>query len=183
MNDKTLERELEALLLADPAPDFRARVLARIAMEPTRSVWPLRWAFAGGSVLAILVVSIVTLRTPAPSPTHARDLDARSLDVLAYHAVPAAIGDQDVRRRERSRSTSTTRTIGVKALPQFEVIVYAPEAAAWRRLLGGVDGERVDLSRMARADEPKPLPGLEDFVLSPITIELLTVVDEQGEHP
>lgn len=64
-------------------------------------------------------------------------------------------------------------------------MISLSEAAAWRRLLEGVEAGDVDLSRLARAgDEPAELLRQDEFVLPPITIEPLTPEPrEQGVHP
>ena len=181
MDDKTLERELEALFAVDPSPAFKARVRERIATQPAERVTWLPWAFAAGSLVAAAILAFVVLRAPS-RPVPAPELASRHVDVAAEGA--PAISPHPGARGTPARRAGAGAARLVRTLPHADVIIDAREARAWRRVLGGVGAGRVDLSRMARTEEPKPLPVEEDFVLRPILIEPLTpALQEQGVHP
>jgi hypothetical protein len=184
MDDSMLEREIEDLLAVDPASDFRARVRQRIAQEPPldarQPLWQPLWMFAAtGAVAAIAVVIVMVLRVD-PAPKTTRDLEAHAIDQLVHVSVAPSVVAPDIART--IRSTPRTRT---PAAPQMSMIVHAPEAAAWRRLLTAIHSGAIDLSPLARVTGESPsLPESEDFVLPRIVIEpLAPAVPEQGVRP
>ena len=56
LNDAALEREVEALLLVQPSPEFVARVRSRVADESMSSGWGWRWPIAAAAVTATVAV-------------------------------------------------------------------------------------------------------------------------------
>jgi hypothetical protein len=183
MDDSMLEREIEGLLAVDPASDFRARLRQRIAQESPldvrRPLWQPLWMFAAtGAMLATAVVIVMVLRVD-PAPKTTRDLEAHAIDQLVNVSVAPSVVAPGIARPIRSRRTRTL------AAPQMSMIVHAPEAAAWRRLLTAIHSGAIDLSPVARAtDESPSFPESEEFVLPRIVIEpLAPALPEQGVRP
>jgi hypothetical protein len=182
MDDKTLDRELEALLAVEPSPSFRAGIRERIAAgERPHPAWRLPWIHAAAGAVALAMVGAVVLRVLAPSAPMPR-IAARHIDG-ALHEAPVMVIPA---REPGTPATRRTRPADAPLLPKGSppVIVYAPEAAAWRRLLAGVRAGRVDATQLAGM-HPMPVPEIpEEFGLPPIVIEPLTPAAlDQGVHP
>ena len=181
MDDKTLDRELEALFAVDPSPAFRTKVLERVAEDTAPPVWRLQWTFAAAGAIAGAVLLVVTLRVLAPSapPPH-----------LAAHriAVRPQSGPLVTASAIVERTTSPDRVVAtpqsVQPVTDVVVIVDPREAAAWRLLLGGVNAGRIDPTRLARAESTLPAEMSDEFVFPPVIIQPLTpAVSDQGVQP
>lgn len=180
MDDNELDREIEALLAVEPSPEFRAKVRQRVANEPARPVWRVQWTFAAAGVLAAIIVTFVMVRPGAPPA--APNLAARHVEVLLDRAPVAAANAP--RGRAASDPLAVRPDASDRAAAGPLVIVYAPEAAAWRRLLAGVSAGRIDAGRLARVEPAMPADTSEEFVLPPVVIEPLTpAMPDQGVHP
>ncbi|MGH9349104.1 MAG: hypothetical protein ACRD26_17755 [Vicinamibacterales bacterium] len=188
MDDARLDREIEALVSIDPSPDFRARVRERLANEPPiralAGAWRLPWAVAAGGALVVGALLVAIVFRTTPEPRAATELAARSIDEAGYDATARPVASEGASGRI-SRGGARRRPAAAPIEQTIEVIVYPPEAAAWRRLMARVGSGDVDLSRLARAGtEQTPLMLPEELALPLIVIEPLTPgFGEQGVHP
>ena len=181
MDDGTLEREIEALLAIDPAPDFRARLRGRLDQERApvgRSAWfPPSWKVATGALALAAIVMLAVLRV-GPSRPQAPALRARSVGVSTHTAMPGDV--KSYRFAAANRGNAPVRIAMRRGEP--DIVIDAVEAAAWRRLLNGISEGRVEIARVAG---PAPPPELhEEFALPPVRIEpLIAPSSDEGVHP
>ena len=180
MADDDLARELEALLAVEPAPDFRSRILLRVAADRVRHRNHLAVAIAASLLVAVSAASWA-VRQREPMTTAAPQL-------LASHRVAIATAHaplHPVRSSPPPREARIVRPPVVPALAwsRADVLVDAREAAAWRRMLAGVRSGDVDLSRVARSRPWLAPADDEEFLLPMVIIEPLPEHSrEQGVH-
>jgi len=75
MTDAELQAQIDEALDVTPAPDFRARVHARIAREPETPPWWMPRAALGGCLAgAVFVLSLWIMTSPAPSEAPASSM-------------------------------------------------------------------------------------------------------------
>jgi hypothetical protein len=181
MDDETLDRELQTLMAVDPSPGFRARVLERAGAEPARGGWSLRWTLAVVGAAAVAVLALVLPSRLAP-PVSAPELAAHhlSLPLAVGPAVTPARREMTIALPQPAAATTPSISAGAGA----QVIVYAPEAAAWRRLLSGVGTGRIDRAQLALLDpEPAPAEIPVDFALPPVVIvPVMPALPDEGAH-
>jgi hypothetical protein len=190
MDDSMLEREIEGLLSVDAAPDFRARVRQRLAQEPplraSRPPWDLVWHLMPAAGACAAIAAVIVLRVGSPSP-QAPGLEARPIGQFIYGTLAPSVAAPSVARIVvRAAAAAPRRAGAVVPLLQMEMVIHAPEAAAWRRLLGTIHSGAIDLSSSLTraADHSTSLPASDEFVLPRIVIEpLAPELSEQGVRP
>jgi hypothetical protein len=98
-----LDRELASLLSVEPSPEFRARVRARVASEPSPRSWYLQWrAVSAGAATIAVAVAIVLGRADRPEkapPLPSTALGALPVVIPAPHLAATAMS-RPSRRRE-----------------------------------------------------------------------------------
>jgi len=190
MTDQELDQALSAALDVDHAPDFRARVRARVAAEPRSVGWHVRWPFAVAGVglsaiaLVVLIVSwpdgrhwlpgqtpIAVSQWKPPVPPAQSAIQTPTVIHTAANAVLTGRGPL-----EPGRSTE----------PRFPEVVISPEDARALRFLvttiqKGVLPEEMPVGGVSRTD----LPALPDIAIPPVAIEPLPQIErlEQGDRP
>jgi len=176
MDDSMLEREIEALLAAEPSADFRARVRQRIGQEPPLTPhairWRLVWALAAGSVVAATAVLLVTMPLTERAIGPVADIHARSLNLPLYSAAAPVHAMRSVAGARPPRT----------ARPDMEVIVDASEALALRRWLNDVASGQTRLAAI-RTPALSAEALSDEFGLPPIVIEPLVSPNEEGVQP
>ncbi len=189
LTDSALDREIERALAVGPSPDFVARVRTSIAIEPSRPVWHLSWAFAGAAVAAIVFALVVAWpeRTVAPAP-----MMVQVAPPAPVAPQPSAVSDPSTVRspeavalqrankavaRQQGASRSTTAFAFQTREPK--ILIDAREAAALQRLIKGVRDGRLDLSPVLNATTPTAmeLPPITDLIIAPLSIEPLAPVE------
>ena len=181
MSDAALDRDLQALLAADPSPAFVARVRSQIAAEATTSrPWLGAWS-AGLAVAATIALVIVTLagyrgsRGPAVGDRPA----ALATQPIAVSGSAAGVGllVAGLQGRVLDRSPRRARQMSVPA-PQVvasaepEVLVDPREAAALRALIRGMRNGAVDLAPVLA----RPLPAATEAPeVASIDIPVITI--------
>jgi hypothetical protein len=186
MDDSTLEREIEGLLSVDAAPDFRARLRQRLAQEPplraSRPLWHLMPAVAASALIAAATVLVMVLRGGTPAP-QTPVLETRPIGRFVYGTpVPSVAAPSVAPIVVRAAASTPRRGSAAVVRPQMEVVIHAPEVAAWRRLLADVHSGDVALPRLTAAVETSTTEAATEFMLAPIVIEPLTP-ELQGVHP
>jgi hypothetical protein len=168
--DADIARHLQALLTAEPSAEFLPAMRRRLATEPVRSGWGVRWTMPlAGAVTAAIVVGVVLLRTPTPMP-----LDQPRNP--APHVVPkqepvASVPALKISAPAGHRSRHVAAIVQTKP-SEPEVLVSPGEAAALRRWLTDISAGRVELSAAhlpASVDEVSELTGIHPLV--PVTIQ------------
>ena len=127
MND--LDRELARALQVDPAPDFTARVRARIDAQPQPSRWRvpvLALSAIGCAALAVLGASLWPQVPAQPGPGRVSVLPHQSRAVLAPLVASA-----------RAESPRPAANVPTAAAPAIEVMVSRSEMLALQRLFSG----------------------------------------------
>jgi hypothetical protein len=178
MDDKTFEREIEALLAVEPAPDFRARVRRRIAQEPPLQAAPLAgrlawFAIPAAAAVALIFAASVWRRDVPPVPEL---LAARPIEGVMFTANPS------ISARDLSPvpvQPETAMRIGrVAGAPP--VIIDRSEVAAWQRLVRDINAGRVELEV---AEATPAFAPYDEFVVPPVRIEpLISGFFEEGVH-
>lgn len=185
MSDAALDRGLQALLAADPSPDYVARVREQIANAPARSrPWFSVWTLVAAIAIAIVIVAASRVG-PGSAPNNVRSfLPTRPLaDSGAGFGVGSLISEvrpvgTDQPRLERAdRHQPAARLIEATperlAVAEPEVLVDPREAAALRAVIFGTRDGRLDLAPVIKASTPAvmELPPLGDIEIPTITIE------------
>lgn len=186
VNDRMLEQEIEALLSSEPSPEFLSRVRARVALEPIPGRWRTLPALAAGVAFAAAAVFALVVLRDEPPPGTPR-LSARPFGVardLPASAVSGNVSQTTVRRATVTHRPAVSEAV-VSTPAKPIVVIYAPEAAAWRRLLMDVSAGRIDIARLGTATTvTSPGEASDPFAIEPVVIEPLTpAVSEQGAHP
>ena len=156
-----IDRELASLLSVEPSPEFRARVRARIAVEPLPRPWYLQWRAAeAGAAAAAIVAGVAIMRVgPVPQPTPTAPL------VDNGQAAPMRTDDPTPAQTPHDGSVAARRSSSNSP----EVVIDRTAARGLQQLDALVREGRVQL---VFDDEP----GLqEDIVVAPIVIEPITV--------
>jgi hypothetical protein len=213
LTDETLDGDIARLVALDPSPEFVARVRTRIAEEPApRRSWlaagqwrrasALRWAcFAGGPVLALIVVAMYANRS-TPPVTSGPPLAARSIET-GKTAVPY-VASALRREPDAPGSTGSPRAgqghvapsvISRLALPELvegraratlQPLFDARETRALQTLIANVRDQRIDLTPLLQPGAPPPmeLPPIDELRIAPITIDPIAPSDgAQGVRP
>jgi hypothetical protein len=181
MSDAALDRDLQALLAADPSPAFVARVRMQIAAEATTSrPWFSAWS-AGLAVAATIAVVIVTLAGYRGSRGQAVGERPAALSTRPIASSNAAAGVgllvaglhsrvlDRLPRRSRQMSVAAPRAM---ASAEPEVLVDPREAAALRALIRGMRNGAIDLAPVLT----RPLPAaIEAPEVATIDIPVITI--------
>jgi hypothetical protein len=129
-----IDRELASALSIDPSPEFRARVRARIAIEPSPGSWYLQWRVVGIGVAAVAVAMALLLGRLGPagnvrrpsrpvterSPLPSTALVASPVSVPVLQAVATAVSRRKPRVREPQVLVAPAE---IRGLGQLEAIV------------------------------------------------------------
>lgn len=132
-----LDDDLRALISVDPAPDFRARTLARVEADAAlrRARWPLMWSVAVATAAGVALVVALWPVAPSRMPLTRPALDARTVAPLAslpslVEARPSRIEQTaDIARRTSSRA------LGLQPGVRLTVQIDRSEQEALHRLL------------------------------------------------
>jgi hypothetical protein len=200
MNDAALDRELQAIVGAEPSPGFVAAVRARIAGEAASrsrfTVWTVATSALG--VAAIVILSVGVMR-PHSAAQPAALLDARQLVPIVEiprigPPMRSAVGGPPrghvvVLTRDKASSivAPSVQSAGVRestvrnASTDAEVLVDWREVAALRAFFdrarrGGVDLTAIVAPPTAAAD----INQLHDIYIAPIAFESMIGSDEKG---
>lgn len=168
VSDELLDRELAALLSAEPSPDFVARLRMHVESQAwTRSSWFNVRCVALAAALAVAVGAVVALRTGQPGPVDANQ--ARVGDQVAI--VPTQ--GQDAR--------ITAPSAEMPARPVPEVLVSPSELRVVQRLLIAARGTAVVPAAHASEEADAPLVPPMPITIAPITLEpLAAAADPQS---
>jgi len=163
MSDAALDRDLQALLAADPSPAFVARVRTQIAAEATTSrPWFGAWsaALAVAAAIAVVIVTLAGYRgdrgrfvddRPTALSTRPIPVDGSAAGVgLLVAGLHSRVLDR-VPRRSRQVSAPAPQAM---ASVEPEVLVDPREAAALRALIRGMRSGAIDLAPVLT----RPLP-------------------------
>ena len=163
MND--LDRELARALQVDPAPDFTARVRARIDAQPHPSRWrvpTLALSAIGCAALAILGATLWPRASAQPARGHVSVLPHESRAVLAPLTASA-----------RSESPQPAANVRTTAAPAIEVMVSRSEMLALQRLFSGATVAPPPST--PQADELS----IPELAIEPISLPTMTEGDRQ----
>jgi hypothetical protein len=145
--DTPLDREIEALLAAEPSPHFVPRVRTHIAGQPV-PFWTLGWtSLAAGSVVVAVVVAV------AVSGTHE--------NVQPEAVVP--ISKTSMQVDSAADDSPVPPRVNPAKSPEPQLLINPREAAAIRSFLAHPQPEPVELSLVKI--EPQPLP---EFTFTPL---------------
>ncbi|HLQ78861.1 MAG TPA: hypothetical protein VK210_16000 [Terriglobia bacterium] len=174
MNPKSeLDRELEALLGAEPSAEFVSRVKKRIAKTPEPTVWNAYWTvFAAGAVAATIVLAVFLAmphRTDLPGGIKPLP-DSAMLSNVPPTLAPPASG---------SRNTAAPRNpVLLKAVKEPEILIAPEEAAALRRLIRG------DSSRWTGLSNSLDFPSaVSDISVQPQRVPAIAVASNESIEP
>jgi hypothetical protein len=182
-SDDALQREIEALLLVDHSPEFRARVRTSLVAVPAPAPWRFGWLLlpAGVALCAAMLALLWPGREPVPpeAPVTVRAADGPApLESPAIPVpAPAAIEPEHV-------SVSVRAAPPRSGPPPFpEVVISAEETRALRLLLTSVPRGRMPEmpeTEPARADQ---LLTLDDVKVATLVIEPLALMAQlEGER-
>jgi hypothetical protein len=181
MSDAALDRDLQALLAADPSPAFVARVRTQIAAEATTSrPWFGAWSavLAAAATIAVVIVTLVGYRGSRGQAVGDRPAALLTRPIAGSNAA-AEVGllvaglhsrvlDR-VPRRSRPMSVTAPRAM---ASAELEVLVDPREAAALRALISGMRNGAIDLAPVLT----RPLPAaIEAQEVASIDIPVITI--------
>ena len=176
-----IDRELSSLLSVEPSPEFRPRVRARIAEEPTPRAWHLPWQHVAAAFAAVAVtiagIAVIRVAPTQPAKWPAAPV-AAELPVLLRAAVSAVDAPQIALAAPRRR---TPRAKGP------EVIADATAARGLRQLDAIV---REGRTSFIFADDRVVQEPPSDIVITPIAIAPIDVAsvseqvgDSEGDQP
>ena len=152
-----IDREIDALLDAEPSPDFVARVRARVEGESiaSRRWLTVRWALGAAAIVAAVAAVGITVWFGRSSPA------------LVVRQRPPQPTPTAVVESPSIRASAPT--------PSPEVVVSPTESALIQRLLVAARDARVRPGLNLREDAPlnPPLP----IVIEPITVAPLVTAD------
>jgi len=162
MSDASLDREIEAMLSAEPSPEFVSRVRTRVA-DMTLSGWTMGWtSLAAGSVVVAVVVAVVM------SNPH-EIVQPEAMSPVARTSVRVdTLPDEVPVSPELNSAKATPRhkpKVSKAALREPQVLINPKEAAALRHFLSNPQPERVELSFVKI--EPQPLP---EYTFTPLPV-------------
>jgi len=191
MNEKALEREIEAALGVDPSPEFLPQVRARIANERMREgwFWSASWRWAGVVVVtaAVAAIGVWVLPDPAPalSEAHVRDsgfgtrgsgAESRDLGLGTAAAKPESPLSSAPNPIPAVRHVHAESRAAV-AVP-FEVVIAPDEAAALKQLFTAIGSRQLETFALPDLQAAlKPPAPIEEIVLEPITISPLAALE------
>jgi hypothetical protein len=183
------ERDLAVLLSAEPSPEFRAHVRARIDMAPRGPIW---WTWPRGLIVATAVALAaiavgmlfrdVARNAPARSPQQARAVPDVNL--------PAPVISRANQHRDAIEvALKSGRPVVAVPVPRHgdavaftpEVIVDPAQASAFRRLLAAAR----QLPRDAVIEEQATdalNAGVRSIPLSPVVVDPLEVPDIKASN-
>jgi hypothetical protein len=165
-----IDRELREALTVDPAPDFIARVRARVGREEIGSH---RWSWQPIVVaIAALALVVVLVERPRSHNPATRTMSPRSatIDSTPLSTMGTTVAAFLPRRLSRGVDGSSAemprrRAAESKNERDSEVLISASEARAIRNLLDGVREGRIDLSSL-----PLNASQLEEIAFAPIVL-------------
>jgi hypothetical protein len=179
MKDTAIDREIQDLLAIDPAPEFTARVRARIEDEAESKPW-FTWsrvAVAAGSVAALAVAAVMSVPSTQTPPSAIAPAMAQT-----QTAIPA-VTPQPIARGEQPPSTATAvarvKHAAITRIARHrdpEVIMPTEELRGMRRLLAMAnqgDQAVVALLTVPNSSAETPLGTPPPIVIQPLTIEPL----------
>jgi len=181
MSDAALDRDLQALLAADPSPAFVARVRMQVAADEATAQ---PWLGSRSAVLAVAAAIAVAIVTPGVyRGTRGRAVGDRPA-ALSTRPIPdrgAAAGVgllvTGLEPRVSDRLPRQPRPIAVApraiVAAEPEVLVDRREAAALRAVILGASDGSIDLAPVVAAAPPPvmELPPVVDIEIPAITIE------------
>jgi hypothetical protein len=180
-SDDELEREIDALFAAEPSPQFLATVRSRMAEAPQRSRFP--WvmpAFAGGAVLALLLVAsrvwIEAPRALLPAERIDAALTARPSAPPPLEWGTPAIPLAPVAPRPDAERQRARRAVSP------EVLVPLAEQHALQRVLRAAASEPLLMAQSAATEMHYPAQPPPPLVVPAIVIEpLVPEPTEEGD--
>jgi len=180
LNDAALEREVEALLLVQPSPEFVARVRSRVADESMSSGWGWRWPIAAAAVTATVAVVGVMVGTVLWQPVKPTEPSAPQLSAMRLDgSVPKPlVQERPVIVPQQAVIVAPRRSIDI-ALPP--VIIAENETRAFAVLVRTAPKTRFAFASAEPAMKPvevDEMPKVQPVALKPIEIEPLVKVVE-----
>jgi hypothetical protein len=162
MSDELLDRELAALLSAEPSPDFVARLRMHVESQArTRASWfNVRW-IALAAALAVAVGAAVAVRIG--QSTHVDANQARVVDPVRVIAAT----DQ----RQSARAIPPAAPTSARPVP--EMLVSPSESRVVQRLLMAARGTAVVPAAHSAEEADAPLLPPMPITIEPITLEPL----------
>jgi hypothetical protein len=140
LGDSPLERELQALVAVEPAPDFLARTRTRISQQRTKS--RLSYAWIAGCVAAAAVVFGVFLAKPTQLVEAPILHSGRNIELPALSSNPATgASTPEVQKRSPGKPARARSS----PAPATAVLVSAEDALALEELLQSVSERRFEV--------------------------------------
>jgi hypothetical protein len=165
LSDELLDRVIHSTLIAEPAPDFVARVRRQMAREQVSS-WGVRVLVPMAAFAVALVVAIaVTVRQPhTPVLTNPAPL-AAGVRPAVDRSLPPMTPVTKVRQPSNAAQDSHRSRVGARRTPPLEVIILPDEGRALRQLTADITAGKYELA----FEEPTNLVST-DITISPISI-------------
>ena len=173
MDDRSLNRELDAALNVEPSPEFLVRVRMRIASEPQPSRWSLVWVMVPIAAVGVVVLAMlggVGVDQPAPSPPV-----QAAAPVMVPKQEPTPVVQQaddtsprgNTSRRGGRLQAARRPTAPERVMP--EVLISPEEQIAFESVVAMTRRVRVSEATMLSTDSGSAQPPLSDLEVSPIT--------------
>ena len=192
MSDAALDRDLQALLAADPSPAFVARVRTQIAADAaTAHPWLASWSgvLAIAATVAVVIITLAGYRGSRGKRVGERPA-ALSTRPILVSASPAGVGllvaglQSRVLDRlpRRSRQMTVATPLAVPA-GEPEVLVDPREAAALRAFFARARSGDVALAAIMEptATPPADSKDVHDIYIAPIAFEpVIGAAEDKG---
>ena len=168
LNDAALDQEIEALLAAEPSPDFVARVRSRVAEEPASRSRGWRWPIAAAATAVAMVVVVAVWPRSEPyllpvqsAPHLTSSVPAPAVTRPAEAPVLAAVRGQTAHVAQAPRQSIEL------ALPR--VIIADNEKQAFAMFVMNVREGRTGVPLPAAPDRSQPMK-VEETAVVPVPI-------------
>jgi hypothetical protein len=182
------EADLDLLLALEPAPDFAARVLARISAEHASRGWRMGWA---GVVLASAATLVITFtlrsgsgaRDRAPSFTEPLHHDVvLSVEPLEMHGAVSLAVTAPKGGRAAHRPVGRSLKAAPLRVAEPEVLIDPLLGDAVRRLAVSTRNVLLDDTTSARNLQPASDVPVPSVVVEPLTVPELVLkpADQNG---
>jgi hypothetical protein len=184
VNDRALDREIEAALAIDPSPAFVARLRARVASEVGPASWRVRWELAAAGVALAIVVVVAAIFRFDQIPTPGGEEGINPATTLVRESPPLITPRSEPSGGALTGSRPQRGGRDDSGLP--EVVVAPDESATLRSFMDMVSDGRFDASLLADAvpgttalDAPGQID-IEPIVIPPLAA--LAPIAMEGER-
>jgi hypothetical protein len=183
LTDRRLDREIEALLVVEPSPQFTARARERVARVQMQAPWHGSVLRVGAAAAATAVVVIGMWRMPTPGPrvserppSAASRPDEAVTPSVAAHPRDEAAPPVPLSATPRPVRVETQPAEG----PHAEIVISREDAAALQRLVDVLAARQLEPGVLPQLDSVSaPLAPIEEIVLEPITLSPIAGLDSE----